>query len=512
MDVGAQSETSHARVTLGASPFPRAPPRDATHPTFFSVPPLATCWTRHTSPPTRTSFDPDDPSLPDPQRNRTRASSRGTSRSDRAGDSITTIRRRPASPSRRGDRRARGGSARTVVRPAFARRARLFWNDILRLFSESRRARASPRDGVASRARVSSSILRRSDTGGTHDDSRANRRASTTDSITLLFAAPTSAEAGAGRRLRRCYRRVITGALLPSRHRTRARRGRLEPRPVRGSRRASCCNSYHIVHAFLPPTTKDHTRSCSARRFARVGSTLSASRRRRDRSRAVASPSPRISFAVAFRVTLLHLRDGAPRHHRHHPRSARERHVGTTGTPGDARPGDAAALGDARPVPADIVPATSIPSNSSRRLSRVHGALSDPPSLRRVLHASFRLGARSPFRRRLPTPRAVSLPATRTRRALELRRALSPLFVRTGRVRARAAAVREASPRTRVILGRFTRVVPGGGNALAPTRCTFPRVRGGRVRAAHGADAVCCCGVRDGHRRAPPGVLAAAEF
>lgn len=47
MDVGAQSETSHACVTLGASPFPRAPPRDATHPTFFLRPAARDVLTRH---------------------------------------------------------------------------------------------------------------------------------------------------------------------------------------------------------------------------------------------------------------------------------------------------------------------------------------------------------------------------------------------------------------------------------------------------------------------------------
>ena len=47
MDVGAQSEASHARVTLGASPFPRAPPRDATHPTFFLRPAARDVLTRH---------------------------------------------------------------------------------------------------------------------------------------------------------------------------------------------------------------------------------------------------------------------------------------------------------------------------------------------------------------------------------------------------------------------------------------------------------------------------------
>lgn len=36
MEVGAHSGMSHAHVTLGASPVPRAPPRDATHPTIFS--------------------------------------------------------------------------------------------------------------------------------------------------------------------------------------------------------------------------------------------------------------------------------------------------------------------------------------------------------------------------------------------------------------------------------------------------------------------------------------------
>ena len=118
----------------------------------------------------------------------------------------------------------------TVVRPALARRARLFWNDILRLFSESRtRARLRGWDGVASPAR-SSSILRRPDTGGTHDDSRANRRASTTDSITLLFAASTSTSAAAPR----YYRRVITVAANAGETRTigTATRSRLPSRVV----------------------------------------------------------------------------------------------------------------------------------------------------------------------------------------------------------------------------------------------------------------------------------------